>query len=65
MACDRKQENMEFCNCTYSCSKKGKCCECLQSHLANKELPACCFPADAEKAYDRSFDKFIDVWSKR
>lgn len=58
-------ENKQNCNCTYEpCSRKGKCCECLRYHLASKELPACCFPADAEATYDRSFDKFIEVHSK-
>ncbi len=63
--CPRSQVNMDKCNCTYSCSKKGTCCECLHYHLAMKQLPACCFPDDAEKTYDRSFRKFIEVWSDR
>ncbi len=28
------------------------------------ELPACCFPPEVEKTYDRSFRKFIEVYSK-
>jgi len=31
-------------------------------HLANKELPGCCFPAEAEKSYDRSFRAFAKAW---
>lgn len=59
-------ENLENCPCTYpGCDKKGKCCECLRSHLANDELPACCFPADVEKTFDRSFKKFVEIHSKR
>ena len=55
----RKDSNLERCNCSYpGCSKKGVCCECLQYHLGMRQLPACCFPADAEKTYDRSFEKF-------
>ena len=59
----QKQKNLERCNCTYQgCSRKGLCCECLAYHLKNKQLPACCFPEDAEATYDRSFEKFAQVW---
>ena len=64
MECE-KEANLEKCNCTYSgCSRKGKCCECLHYHLSMNQLPACCFPPDAEKTYDRSFEKFIEVHSR-
>lgn len=54
-----QQKNLANCNCTYeSCSRKGACCDCLRYHLKSRELPACCFPADAERTYDRSFDHF-------
>ncbi|MBU0461970.1 MAG: cytosolic protein [Nanoarchaeota archaeon] len=54
-----QSKNLRQCNCTYAgCSRKGKCCECLQYHLSNDELPACCFPKEAEKTYDRSFAHF-------
>jgi len=29
-----------------------------------RQLPGCLFPPDAEKTYDRSLEKFIEVWSK-
>jgi hypothetical protein len=55
----KKASNLKNCNCSYSpCPRKGVCCECLQYHLANRELPACCFPNDAERTYDRSFEHF-------
>ena len=60
----KKQENLKNCNCTYSCSTKGVCCDCLKYHLSMKQLPACCFPDDIEKTYDRSFKKFIEVYAK-
>lgn len=64
--CENLQANVGRCNCTYAgCSKKGNCCECLQYHLAMKQLPACCFPDDVEATYDRSFRKFIEVWGDR
>ncbi|MGC9309709.1 MAG: DUF6485 family protein [Candidatus Nanoarchaeia archaeon] len=59
----KKEENKERCNCTYPCDKKGMCCECLHSHLSNRELPACCFPDDVEKTYDRGFEKFAQLVS--
>jgi hypothetical protein len=62
--CPNQKINNQHCICTYSgCSKHGVCCECLHSHLARHELPGCCFPSEAEKTYDRSFRKFIEVWS--
>jgi hypothetical protein len=27
-----------------------------------KELPACCFPDEVEKTYDRSFGAFAKAW---
>ncbi|MBN2601434.1 MAG: cytosolic protein [Candidatus Marinimicrobia bacterium] len=58
----KQQRNMSFCNCSYSpCSRKGSCCDCLQYHLRMRELPACCFPDDVERTYDRSFEKFAEL----
>lgn len=55
----RKESNLKRCNCSYPyCSRKGICCECLAYHLSMRQLPACCFPKDAEKTYDRSFEHF-------
>ncbi len=55
----KKTQNIERCTCTYSsCSKKGACCDCLSYHLKMRELPGCCFPKDAERTYDRSFEHF-------
>jgi hypothetical protein len=28
-----------------------------------KQLPACCFPDDVEKTYDRSFRAFAKAWN--
>ncbi|MBD3262152.1 MAG: cytosolic protein [Candidatus Altiarchaeales archaeon] len=55
----RKEENREFCNCTYeSCSRKGLCCECIRYHVKARQLPACVFPPEVEATYDRSFERF-------
>ncbi len=54
--------NKTICNCTYErCPRQGKCCECISYHLKMEELPACVFPADVEKTYDRSFRRFAEL----
>jgi len=63
MACDNMKKNLAACNCSYEpCSRKGKCCECLQYHWRMKELPACLFPDNMEKTYDRSLKTFIEYY---
>ena len=58
--CTSKKNNLSQCNCTYEpCSRKGKCCECLHYHRRAGELPACFFPADVERGYDRSIACFV------
>ena len=55
----KKETNLKNCTCTYSsCSRRAVCCDCVQYHLRNRELPGCFFPAEAEKTYDRSFEFF-------
>ena len=59
------EANMANCNCTYEpCSRKGKCCECIQYHKRLGELPACLFPPEVERTYDRSIDRFVAIHSK-
>ena len=63
--CLNLNENLKECPCTYEpCQRKGNCCNCLRYHLARKELPACCFPSEIEKTYDRSFRKFVEIYQK-
>ena len=60
--CDNTDANMKGCNCTYEpCVRKGICCDCLRYHLRSRQLPACCFPQDVERSYDRSFQKFAEL----
>jgi hypothetical protein len=59
----KKEQNLKRCNCTYSCEKKGVCCDCIAYHLAMRQLPACCFPDEVEKTYDRSFKAFAKAWN--
>lgn len=61
MECKR-DVNLNGCNCSYrGCPRKGSCCDCLRYHLAMRQLPACCFPDDVERTYDRSFVKFAEL----
>ncbi len=62
MACENKAKNMSNCNCSYEpCSRKGQCCECIMYHKRSGELPACYFPDNVEKTYDRSISRFIQI----
>jgi len=54
-----KDKNMQSCNCTYPCDKKGNCCSCLAYHRQNGELPACYFTEKQEKTYDRSIKYYV------
>ncbi len=59
-------KNLEKCNCSYEpCSRKGICCECLQYHWSMGELPACFFPDDVERTYDRSIERFMKTYQER
>ena len=54
------KNNIDNCNCSYEpCPRKGICCQCIQYHLRLGELPACFFPDEVEKTYDRSIARFI------
>ena len=60
------EANQAKCPCTYeSCSRKGRCCECISYHLKSDELPGCAFPSEVEKTYDRSFSRFVKVFQAR
>ena len=62
MECPQKEKNLKNCNCTYgSCDKKGNCCACISFHRSMDELPACYFPDDVEKTYDRSIRRFVQL----
>lgn len=55
----RQATNRSACNCTYEpCARKGLCCQCIAYHRRSGELPACFFPKDVERTYDRSFARF-------
>ncbi|MBN1952253.1 MAG: hypothetical protein JW801_13720 [Bacteroidales bacterium] len=61
----KKDSNKHFCTCTFSCSKKGACCDCLSYHRRAGELPACYFPPDAERTGDRSIENFIRLFQQK
>ena len=53
--CHQKKNLDQRCNCTYEpCPRKGICCDCLDYHRKRGELPACYFPPEVERTYDRS-----------
>lgn len=60
----KKDRNSQYCNCSYPCSKHAVCCDCLHNHRKMGQLPACYFPDNAEKTYDRSIGYFISLWEK-
>jgi len=63
MECKKDKNLTDRCNCTYAgCDKKGVCCDCLAYHLKMRQLPGCCFPAEVERSYDRSFQAFARAW---
>lgn len=60
--CQNKEKNIQHCNCTYEpCPRKGICCECIAYHRRMRELPACYFPADVERTFDRSISRFTEL----
>lgn len=62
----KKSSNVKSCNCSYpGCARHGICCECLRYHLGARELPACCFPDEVERTYDRSFERFAQLVNAR
>jgi len=62
----KKTENQKHCTCTYtSCSLRGICCECIESHRERGEVPGCLFPPEYEKTYDRSISNFIRAWQDK
>jgi hypothetical protein len=55
----KRENNLDACACSYdSCARMGLCCDCIRYHLRSRQLPGCCFSADAERTYDRSFEHF-------
>jgi hypothetical protein len=62
----RSDKNLGRCNCSYEpCSRKGICCECLAYHWGMNELPACLFPDQVERTYDRSLRRFISIYREK
>ena len=60
--CDQ-DNNQKACNCSYEpCSRKGICCECIRYHWRMGEFPACYFPNDVERTWNRSIETFIQTY---
>lgn len=52
--CLNKEKNLADCTCTYSCAKRGLCCECVAYHRDKGQIPGCFFSKKGEATYDRS-----------
>ena len=59
-----QEELKKACACSYDCSRRSKCCECLENHLSMNQLPGCAFAKiskEAEKSYNRDFEYFAKL----
>lgn len=66
MDCKNRKASLAKCNCSWaSCERKGVCCECVAYHRAQDQIPACFFPNDVERAYDRSVKNFVGTVGKK
>jgi len=52
----KKEENKKNCNCSFSCERKGICCECIAYHRERRQLPACYFDKETEKTGNRDIE---------
>ena len=60
-----KEKNLDRCTCSYlQCERRGVCCDCIAYHRKNNQLPACYFPDNEEKKYDRSIENFIRIYNQ-
>jgi hypothetical protein len=59
------EKNKQMCNCTYPCSRKGVCCECIEYHRSSGELPACYFNKEYEATYNRSVNNYMQMRNKK
>ena len=60
--CPNQKKNVAACTCTYvTCERRGLCCECVVYHRSRGQLPGCFFPPDAERTYDRSVRRYVQV----
>ncbi len=63
-----QEKNLKNCTCTYDCSRRGKCCECMEYHLGMEQLPGCVFAKispEAERSYNRDFEYFARLVLKQ
>lgn len=62
----KQENNQKKCNCSYNpCSRKGICCDCVSYHVRSRELPACFFPNNSERTYNRSFEHFAKLVNEK
>ena len=61
--CENQKKNAKDCTCTYSCAKRGLCCECVTYHRSMNQIPGCFFSKKGEKTYDRSVESFVKAYN--
>ena len=61
----KTEQNKIKCNCSYPCDRKGMCCDCLRYHMSRGEVPACFFPDEIERTYDRTIENFIRTYQEK
>ena len=60
--CPNQKKNVAECTCTYvACERRGLCCACVAYHRSHGQLPGCFFPPEAERTYDRSVRRYVEV----
>ena len=52
--CPNQARNRNNCPCTYTCERRGRCCECVEYHRELGEVPGCFFTPKGERLWDRS-----------
>ena len=57
--CPNLAKNKNMCTCTYTCERRGRCCECVAYHREMGEIPGCFFSAAGERTWDRSLAALI------
>jgi hypothetical protein len=62
--CSRKGVCCDCITYHWRMGEKGVCCDCITYHWRMGELPACLFPPEVERTYDRSVERFILTYKR-
>lgn len=56
---NRNDKNLDGCNCTYPRKRHGICCEHIEYHRKQGELPTCYFNKNDEATFNRSVEFYM------